>query len=370
MTEAHRVLDEAIAHAPPTRSCGRGRRSSASSCAWRPRRAPAATDARRVADAALAVLERDGDEHGQCRAWSLRAQVAWIAGQRRARRRRVGRPPTARAAPATSASCSTSSAGARPPPCSGPTPVDEAIRRCEGFRDARRRQPGRGGLDAQPARVAARDERATFELARAFLREANDVRSTSSAASTPASRTSRRSCGCSPAGRTLAEVALRGGVDEARRDGRQRAAGDDDARCSPRRSTPRAGSTRPASCAAWPRPPRPTTTSSPQVIWRGVQAKILARDGRRERGRGARPRGGRARRADRLALAPRRCDARPRRGARACSRRGRERARRSDTALALYERRATPSAAARARALLAQPVRPRPREGSRHRTRG
>jgi tetratricopeptide (TPR) repeat protein len=36
---------------------------------------------RAVADAALPVLERAGDEQGQSRAWSLRAQVAWIAGR-------------------------------------------------------------------------------------------------------------------------------------------------------------------------------------------------------------------------------------------------------------------------------------------------
>ena len=41
-----------------------------------------------------------------------------------------------------------------------------------------------------------------------------------------------------------------------------------------------------------------------QVIWRGVQAKILAHQGRVEEARGARPRRRRARRADRLALAP------------------------------------------------------------------
>jgi class 3 adenylate cyclase/tetratricopeptide (TPR) repeat protein len=79
ISEATAVLDEAIARAPEP---------------WLGARAlverefvrlevemSVGTDhARRVANEVLSVLERAGDDHGQCRAWCLRAQVAWIAG--------------------------------------------------------------------------------------------------------------------------------------------------------------------------------------------------------------------------------------------------------------------------------------------------
>jgi tetratricopeptide (TPR) repeat protein len=79
IADATRALDEAIARAPQERLRARALierefiRLETESSAGIER-------SRDVADAALPVLERAGDEQGQSRAWSLRAQVAWIAG--------------------------------------------------------------------------------------------------------------------------------------------------------------------------------------------------------------------------------------------------------------------------------------------------
>ena len=99
-----------------------------------------------VAEEALPVLEHAGDHHGQGRAWFLRAHAASVGrAASTAPTTRGSRPAPARGATATRPSCSSSSAAARRPPCSGSTPVDEAIRRCEGSASAspRARSPSR-----------------------------------------------------------------------------------------------------------------------------------------------------------------------------------------------------------------------------------
>jgi class 3 adenylate cyclase/tetratricopeptide (TPR) repeat protein len=79
VSEAIAVLDEAIARAPEPWLGARARierefvRLEAETSAG-------TEQARRVADEVLPVLERADDDHGQCRAWCLRAQVAWIVG--------------------------------------------------------------------------------------------------------------------------------------------------------------------------------------------------------------------------------------------------------------------------------------------------
>ena len=84
------------------------------------------------ADETLPVLVREGDDAGQCRAWYLRAQAAWIAG-------RVGQADTAWCEAAVCARRADDERelfrilGMRATAAVlGPTPVDEAIARCEG----------------------------------------------------------------------------------------------------------------------------------------------------------------------------------------------------------------------------------------------
>ncbi len=130
MTDATRVLDEAIAGAPEPRDEARAQierefvRLETDTTAE-------VTQSLNVADAVLPVLEREGDEHGQSRVWSLRAQALWIAG-------RLG---DADDAWAQAAECARRAGHERDrfgvlgwratAAVLGPTRVDEAIGRCE-----------------------------------------------------------------------------------------------------------------------------------------------------------------------------------------------------------------------------------------------
>ena len=158
LTSASRVLDEAIAHAREPRLAARAQ-VEREFVRLETETSGGTAQTRRVADAVLPLLERAGDHHGLCRLWSLRAQADWTAGQ----------AASADAAWSEAAECARRAGderaefdvlGWRSTACVfGPTPVDEAIDRCEAIPRARGRQPGRGALDAQPAGVAARDAR-------------------------------------------------------------------------------------------------------------------------------------------------------------------------------------------------------------------
>ncbi|MEN3285674.1 MAG: hypothetical protein V7607_6814 [Solirubrobacteraceae bacterium] len=133
MGEAIEVLDQAIARAPePWLEC-RARierefvRLEAETSVGTER-------ARRVVDEVLPTLERAGDDRGRCRAWSLRAEAAWITGQ-------VSR---ADAAWGKAAECAGRAGDEREllgilgwratAAVFGPTPVADAIRRCDRLR--------------------------------------------------------------------------------------------------------------------------------------------------------------------------------------------------------------------------------------------
>jgi DNA-binding SARP family transcriptional activator/class 3 adenylate cyclase len=136
--DATQVLDEAIARAPEPRL--RARAQVERELVRLESETSAGTEqAREVADTVLSLL--DGDDYGQCRFWLLRAQLAWIgahaadadegwheaaesarrAGSQRELFEVVGWRAFAAAL--------------------GPTPVDEAIRRCEEFRELVRGSP-------------------------------------------------------------------------------------------------------------------------------------------------------------------------------------------------------------------------------------
>jgi tetratricopeptide (TPR) repeat protein len=173
MTEATRVLDEAVARAPEPRLEARAQverefvRLETETSAGTER-------ARRVADAVLPVLERERDEHGQSRVWCLRALVAWSAGL-------VGRADEAWC---RAAECARRSGDERElfdivmrrasAAVFGPTPVDEAIRRCDEIREL-----VRGGPVALAATMHALASlhamSGAFEHARGLLREANEM---------------------------------------------------------------------------------------------------------------------------------------------------------------------------------------------------
>lgn len=173
MADATRVLDEAIARAPEPRLRARAQ-VERELVRLETETSVGAEGSRRVADAALAVLDRAGDDYGRCRAWRLRGQVGWNAG-------RVAGADEAWSKAAESAR----RAGARrelfevigwraTAAVLGPTPVDEAILRCEEFRELVRASPIATASTVNPLALlhAMKGE---FEIAERLLAEASEI---------------------------------------------------------------------------------------------------------------------------------------------------------------------------------------------------
>jgi DNA-binding SARP family transcriptional activator len=130
MADATRVLDEAIAVAPEPRLRARAQIERE---LVRLETGVGTADTARVVDAALPQLE--GDDYGQCRAWLLRGQLAWLAA-------RAAEADAAWAAAAEAARRAGSDrerfamTGWRAMVIAlGPTPVPDAIAQCEAFRE-------------------------------------------------------------------------------------------------------------------------------------------------------------------------------------------------------------------------------------------
>jgi DNA-binding SARP family transcriptional activator len=128
----------------------------------------------RVADAAMPVLEREGDEHAQSRVWLLRGQLAWNEGRvesadeewRKAEQnaRRTGDERERYEVIGWRALA----AGL------GPTPVDEAIRRCEEFRAAARASPFATASTLNPLALL-HAMKSDFETAESLLEQAGEL---------------------------------------------------------------------------------------------------------------------------------------------------------------------------------------------------
>jgi tetratricopeptide (TPR) repeat protein len=276
MSDAVRVLDEAIAAAPEPWLEARARIERAF-VSLEIETSLGTDHARVVADEVLPVLERQGDDHGQCRAWSLRAQAAW----------NVGQVERADAAWSEAADCARRAAdelelfailGWRATAAVfGLTPVDEAIARCEQFRDR---------VSASPLAVAwavnalayLHAMKGELDLAESFLQQANEtLHQLRSLHSTPSHiEPLIRLLADRPA---LAEIRLRADVEALTPMGAggllattiallaqavfaQRRPAEADELCQD------------AAGAA------PTDDIFTQVIWRGVRAKVLAAEGR------------------------------------------------------------------------------------------
>jgi DNA-binding SARP family transcriptional activator/class 3 adenylate cyclase len=134
VTDATRVLDEAIARTSDPRLRARAQ-VEREIVRFEAETSVGTDQEQRVTDAVLPVLEAEGDDYGQSRVWLLRGQLAWNAGRvesadeawrradecaRRAGDRRERFEVIGWRALAAGL---------------GPTPVDEAIRRCEEFRE-------------------------------------------------------------------------------------------------------------------------------------------------------------------------------------------------------------------------------------------
>jgi tetratricopeptide (TPR) repeat protein len=173
MTDATRVLDEAIARAPEERLRAQAQ-IEREFVRLEVETSAGVEQARRVADAVLPVLERAGDDYGEYRLWMLRAQVAWLTGhieradiawcraadcaRRAARERELLQVLGWRATAAVF----------------GPTPVDEAIGRCEEFleRVAASRLAVAWTRNALAVLHAMKGE---FALADRFVHDANET---------------------------------------------------------------------------------------------------------------------------------------------------------------------------------------------------
>ncbi len=173
MTDATRVLDEAIAQAPDARVAAHAqverefvRLETDTSAGTQP--------GRHVSDRVLPLLEREGDVRGQCRVWSLRARIAFFAG----------RLAEADEAWARAGECARRAGDERDvfyvvvwraaTAVFGPTPVAHAITRCEEFRETVAASPIALALTLNPLAVlhAMNGE---LELARRLLAEANAI---------------------------------------------------------------------------------------------------------------------------------------------------------------------------------------------------
>jgi class 3 adenylate cyclase/tetratricopeptide (TPR) repeat protein len=173
MADATRVLDQAIASAPARWLEARAR-VEREFVRLETETSVGIEHAHRVVDEVLPVLEREGDDHGQCRAWSLRAQAEWTLGNV-ARADAAWGQATGCARRAGDERALFGIRGWRATAATlGPTPVDDGIRRCERLR---------GLVAPSPVAVAwvvnamapLRAMRGDFEMADRLVQEANET---------------------------------------------------------------------------------------------------------------------------------------------------------------------------------------------------
>jgi tetratricopeptide (TPR) repeat protein len=167
IADASRVLDDAIARAPEPRlrSMARVEREFVR---LETETGAGTEHARRVVDEAAPILA--GDEHGQVRLLSLRAQVAWIGG-------RVGEADTAwceAAKHADERELAWIIGWRATAAVLGPTPVDEAIRRCEAFLDVVAPSPVAVAQVVNPL-ASLHAMRGQLETAERLVRQANET---------------------------------------------------------------------------------------------------------------------------------------------------------------------------------------------------
>ncbi|MEY2516379.1 MAG: hypothetical protein QOJ89_3737 [bacterium] len=134
MTEATRTLDEAIAGAGDPRLQARAR-VEREFVRLETETSTGTEQSERVADAVLPLLADEDDDEGQSRLWSLRAYIDWTTG-------RIARADAAWRKAAEHARRAGDerelfevTAWRAAAAVLGPTPVDDAIRRCEEFRE-------------------------------------------------------------------------------------------------------------------------------------------------------------------------------------------------------------------------------------------
>jgi tetratricopeptide (TPR) repeat protein len=280
LTEATRVLDDAIEQAPERRLDARARverelvRLEADASAGTER-------ARRAADTALAVFARARDGYGEYRAWSLRAQADWTEGQ-------VGRADDAWI---NAAACARRAGDERDvfdvlswratAAVLGPTPVDDAVHRCEEFRELVAASPVAVMWIVNPLALL-HAMKADFARAERLLQEASETRRQLGGPEYSVSHLTA-SIHLLSGRPERAEIPLRAGVETLASMGDGRLLATTTAMLA--QAVYAQGGVREADALC-----RQTAAAAAQddtitqVIWRSVQAKILARDGRCDEG--------------------------------------------------------------------------------------
>jgi tetratricopeptide (TPR) repeat protein len=275
MTDATRVLDEAIARAPEEHLQAQAQ-IEREFVRLEVETGASVEQAQRVTDAVLPMLERAGDDYGEYRLWMLRAQVAWLTG-------RIDR---ADGAWCRAADCARRAASERElfqvlgwratAAVLGPTPVDEAIGRCEEFRErvAASRLAAAWTLNALAVLHAMKRE---FALADRCVHDANETLDQLGGLSSSVHHQEAlvRLLAGQPA---LAEVPLRTGIDRLTRMGDSGLLATTTAMLA--QAVYAQGRMREADelCELTAAAAAADDTVT-QVIWRGVRAKVLARSG-------------------------------------------------------------------------------------------
>jgi class 3 adenylate cyclase/DNA-binding winged helix-turn-helix (wHTH) protein len=276
MSDAARVLEQAIERAPESRLRARAQ-VERELVRLETETNVGIEQAQSVIETAMPLLERESDEYGLCRVWLLRGRLGWELGHvdradeawceaadsaRRARRERelfqlIGWRALAAVV--------------------GPTPVDEAIRRCEGFRELVHASPIATASTLNPLALlhAMKGE---FEIAERLLEQAGELLRELGGIGSGVSHLEAlvRLLAGHPA---LAEARLRADIETLSSMSASDALATTTALLAQVvYAQDRIAEAGELSRMAERRAAEEDTTT--QVVWRGVQAKVLAREGR------------------------------------------------------------------------------------------
>jgi class 3 adenylate cyclase/tetratricopeptide (TPR) repeat protein len=171
--DARTVLDEAVLRAPGPLQAARAR-VEREFVRLEHEPGARAQPALQTADAALAVFDQAGDDAGRCRAWALRAQVAWTAGQVQRAEDAWRRAGECAAAAGDERALFETLGWRATAAVLGPTPVDAAIRQCEAARAVVQASPAATAWILNPL-ASLHAMRGDFALAQQFLDEADET---------------------------------------------------------------------------------------------------------------------------------------------------------------------------------------------------
>jgi class 3 adenylate cyclase/tetratricopeptide (TPR) repeat protein len=233
----------------------------------------------RIAEQALPVLERAGDHHGQGRAWFLRAHAASVVGHFDRADEAWERAGECARRDGDEAEVFVALGRRATAAVLGTTPVDEAIARCEAFRERVAASPVAVALMVNPL-ASLHAMRGEFDAADALVREANEtLHQLGSLGWVSHHEALVRLLEGRP---DLAELPLRAGLERlARYEDRGMLATTAAMLAQALYAQERFGEAD-EQCATAARAAAADDIVT-QAIWRGVKAKLLAREGRLEK---------------------------------------------------------------------------------------